>query len=247
MKILFMGGKRIGHDCLRYLIASGHELVGVVVNPGDTAANRWYPSTCELALKHHIPVFEWTNINSPDALRSFRTLAPDMIIVVYFDQILKRQILDIPSKESINLHLALVEEYRGCYPTTWALLNDEKHTGVTIHYIDESIDGGDIIAECKVPIENDDTGRSLYEKCVDAGIQLFSSTFPAIAQGTAQTRPQDKMKGTYHKRIFPSQKIDFNKSGREIYNHIRAMIFEPFPSSSFYIGEQRYEIKKAVS
>ena len=246
MKILFMGGKRIGHDCLRYLVVSGHELVSVVVNPGDTTANRWYPSTCELALRHGIPVFEWANINSPDALRSFRTLAPDIIVVVYFDQILKRQILNIPSKGAINLHLALAEEYRGCYPTTWVLLNDEKRTGVTLHYIDESIDGGDIIAECEVTIENSDTNRSLYEKCTDVGICLFSSTFPAIAQGIAQARPQDKTKGVYHKRVFPSQEIDFNKSGREIYNHIRAMIFEPFPPPYFYISGQKYEIKKAM-
>ena len=246
MKILFMGGKRIGCGCLQYLIASEHKLVGVVINSCDVAANRWYPSACELALRYDIPVFEWTDVNSPDALSSFRILAPDIIIVIYFNQILKRQLINIPSKGCINLHLALAEEYRGCYPTTWALLNDKRRTGVTLHYIDESIDGGDIIAECEVLIEDDDTGRSLYEKCTDAGIQLFSNTLPAIVRGTVQARPQDRTKGVYHRRVFPSQEVDFNKSGREIYNHIRATLFEPYPPPYFYIGEQKYEIKKAI-
>lgn len=244
MNVLFMGGKRVGYGCLKYLIRLGHNVVGVAVNPGDTDAGRWYPSICELSLKYGIPVFEYENINSPGAVTRVQGMAPDIIVVVYFDAILKKQIISIPPKGCINLHLALAEEYRGCYPTTWAIINDEKRTGVTLHYIDESIDGGDIIAQREVKIERTDTGLTLYDKCTDACISLFMETFPAIAEGRVKPRPQDKTKGKYYKRQFPDQRIDFSKSGQEIYNHLRAVLFEPFPPPYFFIGNQKYEVRK---
>ena len=244
MKILFMGGKRVGCGCLEYIIQTGHEVVGVVVNPGDTAADRWYPSAAELALKHAIPVFQWKRVNHPDVVKILQRLALDMIVVVYYDQILKREIIQIPRLGCINLHLALAEEYRGCYPTTWAIINGETRTGVTIHYIDESIDGGDILAQKEVPIDDDETGLSLYEKCTDAGIALFGEVFLDILDQKIKPRSQDGTRGRYYKRVFPDRKIDFTKSGPEIYRFIRALLFEPFDPPFFCVGNQKYEIRK---
>ena len=166
-------------------------------------------------------------------------------MVIYYDQILKKEIISLPKYGCTNLHSALADQYRGCFSTAWTILNGEKFTGVTLHYIDESIDGGDIIAQRKVRIKNDDTGYSLYQKCTNTGVSLFKRFFPKLKLGLVPAKPQDKTKGRYYKREFPSQEIDFYKSGREIYNHIRAMLFEPFPAPYFYIGNEKYEIRKA--
>lgn len=246
IKTLFMGGKRIGCECLKYLIESGNAPVAVIVNPNDMAKDRWYPSACEIAIKYGIPIFQWNDINSKKAVETIRRVQPDFIVVVYFDQILKKEIIDIPSLGCINLHLALAHEYRGCFPTVWTIINNEKIAGVTIHYIDESIDGGDIIVQRRIDVEDYDTGYSLYHKCTDVCVELFKEIFPKFLEGKKlDAQPQDKTRGKYYRKTFPSHKIDFNKSGYEIYNYIRAMLFDPFPVPYFYIGKQKYEIKKA--
>ena len=245
MKILFMGGKNIGYGCLKLLIASKVDIVGIIVNPSDTDAARWYESTAELGLHHNLPVFMIEDINSEKGVAYIKELAPDLIIVVYYDKILKKRIIDIPRKGCINLHMALAEEYRGCFPTTWAIMNGEQRCGVTLHYVDEGIDSGDIIEQKEIIIDEGDTGRGLYEKCTRAGIELFREELPRILSDTVKRRKQVTTEKTkYYKRNFPNREIDFSKSGREIYNRIRALIFDPFPPPFFYIGETKYVIKQ---
>ena len=172
-------------------------------------------------------------------------LSPDIIFVVYYDQILKSEIINIPPMGCINLHTALSEEYRGCYPATWAILNREKRVGVTIHHINEGIDTGDIIAQKEVFVADEDTGKTLYDKCTKAGVELFSEQFPLIMSGKAARRKQITTAKTKHyKRMFPTQEIDFSKSGDEIFVHIRAHLFEPFPPPFFCIGDKKFIVKE---
>lgn len=246
MRVIFAGGKNVGCGCLDYLIdeAESTEVIAVIVDhESETVQDKWYRSATEIASKKNIPVLAPKNINSSKNEKIISELSPDMLVVVYYDKILKPNIISIPNRGCINLHMALAEEYRGCFPTTWVLLNDEKHTGVTLHYIDESIDTGDIIDQSMFRIQNGDTGKTLYNKCTEAGIELFKKTWPKILDGTASRRPQKTTgKTRYYRREFPSIEVDFNKNGREIYNHIRAMLFDPFPRPYFYIGSKKYTI-----
>lgn len=165
MRILFMGGKNVGHGCLQAILErDGDEVVGLFANPGDEDPGRWFRSASELARERGIPVFAPAKINAEENARLIRELRPDCVFVVYYDQILKPGIIGIPPRGCFNLHLALAESYRGCYPTTWALLNGETVTGVTLHAIDAGVDSGDIVAEAEVAIDPEDTGRSLYDK-----------------------------------------------------------------------------------
>jgi methionyl-tRNA formyltransferase len=245
MKILFLGGKNVGCGCLEYLLERKKDLVGIIVNPSDIDRDRWYKSAAEIGFRNSIPVFSLKNINSRESVSFIKQLSPDIIFVVYYDQLLKSDIINIPPMGCINLHLALAEEYRGCYPTTWAIIKGEKRTGVTLHYIDQGIDSGDIIAQREVPISEDDTGRTLYEKCSSAGIELFRNQMPLILSGKSSRRKQIATVDTkYFKREFPSREIDFSKSGKEIYDHIRALLFDPFPPPFFTIGGKKYTIEQ---
>ena len=244
-KILFAGGKDIGCGCLEQLLQySKVEVVAVLINQGsDTAPDRWYESAAEIALKNDILVYAPKNINDSATVKLIKALEPELIVAVYYDQILKSEVLEIPFMGCINLHFGLSEEYRGCYPTTWAIINGETKTGITIHYINEGIDAGDIISQQHIDIMPNDTGKSLYYKCTAAGIQLFNNTFPEILKGTAPRRVQvTTTKTKYYKREFPSQQIDFSKSEKEIFDHIRAIYFPPFPLPYFYIGKKKMVI-----
>lgn len=243
MQIVFMGGKNIGYGCLKFLLENKENIVGIFVNPSEgknSPDTRWHEWVVDLALEHNLPLFRYKNINSPEALETLRNLSPDIIFAIYYDQILKEEVISIPPKGCINIHMALSEEYRGCYPTTWALINGEERTGVTIHYIDKSIDSGDIIDQQEYRIKDTDDGHSLYNNLTNIGIELFKKNFSLIKEGKQKTRKQILTERTrYHKKIFPDRKVDFKKSGKEIYNFIRALTFEPFPPPYFYIGDKR--------
>lgn len=245
-RVVFIGGKNVGCGCLEYLINSAlnTEIVAIFVNyNSDILENRWYKSATEIAFKNNIPVYAPKRINSKRSIEIVRNYNPDFIVVIYYDQILNDEIIKIPKHGCINLHMALAEEYRGCFPTTWAIINNELKTGITIHYIDTGVDTGDIISQVTFPITNDMTGKSLYDKCTNESILLFKDTWPDIVKGTNNRRKQITTDHTkYYKRVFPSHEINFNLNGIDIYNKIRALIFDPFPKPYFYIGKKKYII-----
>jgi len=212
-RVVFMGGKKPGEACLEIL--RRHPDVELVGNVGNMNGGVW------------------------NFTGQIRQLKPDLIIVVYYDYILSPEIIAIPPMGCINLHLALAEEYRGCYPTTWAIINGETRTGVTLHYIDEGIDTGDIIAQTEVPIYPQDTGKDLYERCTRAGVALFESELQSILDGTNDRRPQSSTRRTLsYRRIFPSHEVtDMYHHGK---NYIRALYFPPWPKPYVDIGGRKF-------
>lgn len=236
-----MGGKYVGFNCLEYLINNNFIVVGCYVNIEDTAKNRWYSSVTELCLKNRIPVFYYPNVNSNESEKNIRSLSPDIITVIYYDQILKQNIITIPAKGCVNLHLALSQIHRGCYPTTWSLIRGDKYTGVTFHFITEKIDAGPVVAQIKIKIRNDWTGRDLYYKVSDAGIALFKEYFPKLEE----IKPYliDASKAPYYKKEFPSLEIKLDK---KTYNKIRALIFDPFPPPYIKIGKRVFTLNEQM-
>ncbi len=234
-----MGGKNVGCGCLEYLLKNKKEIVAVFVNPNDKSRGRWYRSAAEIAQFYKIKVYKSRNINSPNNIRLIKKLNPELIVVVYFDQILKRELINIPKYGCINLHLALSQVHRGCYPTTWSLIRGDKYTGVTLHCITEKIDGGPIIAQKKIKIRDDWTGKDIYNKVSDLGIKLFEEIFPNLDKVKPYFLNISKSK--YYEREFPSRKI---KLDRETCNKIRALIFEPFPPPYIKIGKRKFIFKE---
>lgn len=244
VRVLFAGGKAVGCGVLRLLIATpAVEVCGVIVNPGDAAADRWFPSATEIATEHGIAVYAPSNINNAANIAWIRQREPDLIVVAYYDQILCSAIFSMPRLGCVNLHMARAEAYRGCYPTTWALINGETVTGVTLHRVTAEIDGGDILAEREVPIMPDDTGRSLYEKCTAAAVELFSEALPALISGTLEGRPQHRTAVTRtHDRKFPSHEVLMEGNPSAIADRIRALTFPPFPAPYLRIGSRKFLI-----
>ncbi len=239
MKILVMAYHDVGYVCLGELISKGENVIGVVTHKDNPEENVWFKSVANLAISNNIPVFTPKKVNNPEFIEFIRSLGPDIIFSFYFRKLICQKILDIPEYGAINLHGSLLPKYRGRAPVNWVLVNGEKETGVTLHYMVKEADAGDIIAQKTVSIEFEDTAFTLYNKITDAAGKLLRETFPLIKEKQAPRIPQNHAEATY----FGGRKqedgiINWSLSNIKIYNLIRA-VTHPYPGAfTFYKGNK---------
>jgi len=241
MKVVFFGGRPLGALCLEELVKGKINIPLVVPNYDEFESNLWYHSTVEIATASGLHVYKTKNICNDEGIKLIRDINPDVIFSIFFLQILKNPILDIPKLGCINIHFAPLPKYRGFYPQMHAIINGEKTHGVTMHFMDEDIDSGDVIIQKSVPISGTDTGKDLYFRCVDVGLEIFKEGLYYLLMGKRLPRhPQDNSQATYYKKEIPNNReIDWSCDAERIYNFIRALTFEPFEPPFFYIGTKR--------
>ncbi|MCX8130819.1 MAG: methionyl-tRNA formyltransferase [Clostridia bacterium] len=242
IRILFMGGHELGKIALESLIKSNKNIIGVVIT--DTT-DEWYKGVDEVAQKHSILVFKEKNINNTDFVVTVRKMSPELIVVVNFDQILKEEIISIPIKGCINTHASLLPKYRGRAPLNWAIINGEKETGVTVHYINKGIDTGDIIVQVSIDIEENDYIEDILGKVKKVYSYIVKDSVEKIIKGTVVPIKQDISSGCYCSKRTPKDgQINWDKPAIQIYNLIRATS-EPYPGSYTYYNGFKVIIWKA--
>jgi methionyl-tRNA formyltransferase len=168
------------------------DLIRRVVPFGD------YRSVKRLAAKHHVPVLTPADVNAPEFLDELRRIGPDVVISVSCPQIFSRELLQLPRLGCINVHSALLPNYRGMLPTFWALAQGEAQTGVTVHYMSPGIDGGEIIAQRLIPIGPEETLHSLMARCKRAAADAILETIPRLREGTVVVAPNPPDEGSYY-------------------------------------------------
>jgi methionyl-tRNA formyltransferase len=240
-KVAVFGYHSVGYECLKVLLDAGDEVVAVVTHEDDPDEEIWFPSVAELARKHRLPVHTPSNPNLPAFVELIRGLAPDLVFSFYYRRILARELLAIPRLGAINLHGSLLPKYRGRSPVNWVLVNGERETGVTLHYMVESADAGDIIAQRRVPIDLQDTALSLFRKITAAAAEMLRETLPLIKSGTAPRISQDSSQATEFGGRHPEDgKIAWEAPALSIYNLIRA-VTHPYPGAfTFHHGRKLY-------
>lgn len=241
VRIIVFGYHTIGYLCLNELIGRGEEIVAVVTHQDDPGERIWFESVAELARSSGIPVLTPRTPNTPDFISLVRSLQPDLLFSFYYRRLLSKELLSIPRLGAVNLHGSLLPKYRGRCPVNWVLINGEARTGVTLHYMNEEADAGDIIAQKEVAIALEDTALTLFQKLARSALELFRETFPLIKAGVAPRIPQDPHQATYYGGRRPEDgKIDWRKSALSLYNLIRALTF-PYPGAfTFYRGRKLY-------
>lgn len=244
MRIVFMGTPDFAVPSLKQLIEDGHEIVGVFTQP-DKPKNRGMkltPSPVKVvALEHEIPVYQPTTLKAEEPFEALAALAPELIVVAAYGKILPKRFLDLPSKGCINVHSSLLPRYRGAAPINWAILNGESETGVTIMYMAEGLDTGDIISQRSTAIDPDETVESLHDRLADIGAQLLGETVIAIDAGTASRIPQDDEQSCYAPMLSRElSPIDFSRSAKEIHNQVRGLI--PWPATTVEIKGETFKI-----
>lgn len=238
-RIAFLGGKGVGVGILHDL-ARRENVVCAISNPSD-AGTSWFPRVWPIAEREKIP-YATSDVNH--AINFLRALEPDWIVCAYYDKILSPDVLAIPKRGAINVHMGLAEEYRGCYPTTFPIIDGRRHAGVTIHKMERGIDNGDIYTQGTTNVEKDETGKSLYDKCTELAIRLFALTWDRIKSGKLTARPQATTRETvYHKRSdFPSHEMNLLWPLEKLDRYVRALTFPPFPRPYFVINGRKFEI-----
>ena len=230
-KIVFMGTPDFSVPVLRQIIHDGHEVIGVVTQPDRPVGRKKVltpPPVKVEALTHGIPVFQPEKIRKEEELAKILLLQPDLIVTAAFGQILPKKLLDAPKFGCINVHASLLPELRGGAPIHYAIMQGKKKTGVTIMYMVEKLDAGDILTSVEVPIAEDDNVGILHEKLSTAGSKLLSETLPLLLAGRLTPKRQHEADATFAANIKREQeKIIWGKTGEEIYNHVRGL--NPWP------------------
>ncbi|WP_394866593.1 methionyl-tRNA formyltransferase [Paraclostridium bifermentans] len=242
MNILFMGGHELGAKTLEHLINNNVNVVGVVVSKND---NDWYRGVDEVADKFNLNLYEEKNINDQNFLNKIKSLNLDLIVCVNFDQILKKDIINLPTIGCINTHASLLPKYRGRAPLNWAMINGEKYSGVTVHFIDEGIDTGDIILQEKIKIDEDDYICDLLNKVKNTYPKIVLNAIQSLENNNINLIKPDLSKGFYvNKRNKDDGKIDFSKPSKDIMNFIKA-ISKPYPGAFLYHNNKKIIIWRA--
>ncbi len=231
MRIVFMGTPEFAVPSLISLIKHGYDIAAVVTQPDRERGrgHRVLPPPVKTAAQHHnIPVLQFERIKSPEGVAALRETAPDMIVTAAFGQILSKEILGIPKMGCLNVHASLLPKYRGAAPIQWAIINGEKQAGVTIMYMNEGLDTGDILSSVTVPIGDDMTGGELYDTLAQAGAELLIKTMGDIESGQAVRTPQQEAQASYYPPLSKELgRIDWKKPAAEIRNLIRALCPAP--------------------
>src|SRR5690625_5257410 len=237
-KIIFMGTPTFAVPILESLIESGYDIVKVVTQPDRPKGRKRIltPSPVkEVAIKHHIPVFQ------PEKLReSYEELLEsdiDLIVTAAYGQLLPNELLEAPPFGCINVHASLLPDLRGGAPIHHAIVQGKKETGITIMYMVEKLDAGDILTQVTVPIAADDHVGILHDRLSEAGARLLIETLPELFNKQLTPITQEEGQATFAANIKREDEwIDWNKSSAEIYNQIRGL--HPWPVAyTTYLGK----------
>src|SRR5574344_1507723 len=242
MKAVVLAYHNIGCVGIEALLKAGVEIVAVFTHKHNPGENIWFRSVAALAAQKGLPVFSPADINHPLIVAKIRALAPDIIFSFYYRSMVGKDILAIPRLGCLNLHGSLLPAYRGRVPINWALVNGEKKTGVTLHFMTEKPDAGDIVAQREIAISADDTARTLHEKAAAAAQVLLDAALPGIVAGRIPRKPQDSSKATYfHGRKPEDGVIDWARKPEEIRNLVRAVTL-PYPGAFTFFASKKYFI-----
>ena len=248
MRIVYMGTPDFAVPPLKALAENGYEIAGVVTQPdkpkGRGKAMQPTPVK-EKALKHNFTVYQPQKVREPEFVDTLRGLAPDIIVVAAFGQIIPKSILELPPLGCINIHASLLPKYRGAAPIQQAVIDGEKESGVTIMRMGTGLDTGDMISRVIVPITPGETGGSLFDKLSEAGAQLLVDTLPSIADGTAIYEKQPEESPTPYAAMITKQMglMDFSKTAEELERLVRGM--NPWPSAYTFLNGRTLKVWKS--
>lgn len=230
--MVFIGAHMESRAPFMYLVEHGYNITGfVTLDVGSLQKMAGGVDLSGTAERAGIPVLRVRNVNEPNANTWISSKAPDVLLVVGWTQLLDAELLRVPKFACLGFHASLLPKYRGRAPVNWAIINNETVTGNTMIILEPNADTGDIVAQRTIPIFNEDTCRTIYEKVGQTEVEMLEEVLPLIQQGILPRRKQDDRQATVMPRRRPEDgRIDWTRSTREIYNWIRALT-APYPGA----------------
>lgn len=247
MAIVFLGTPPFAVPSLRRLVDGGYEISAVITQP-DRPAGRGRaprpPAVKTAALELGLPVWQPGTLRDPEAVARLRQLAPEVIVAVAYGQILRQEVLDIPSRGVLNVHPSLLPRWRGASPIAAAILAGDERTGVTIILMDAGMDTGPILSQREVPIGPADTTGSLTAVLSEAAATLLGETLPRWLAGQIEPRPQDEAQATRCPLLRKEDgALDWHLAAIDLWRRVRA--YNPWPGAFTYADGEMLHIWQA--
>jgi methionyl-tRNA formyltransferase len=246
MRVVLCGKNTAATECLEHLVERGDEVWALGV-AGDDGADGWQRSFRRRAEALGVRFEQPRRINAPETIERLAAFAPDVLVSIQYDQILKGPLFRTIGCACLNLHFALLPRHRGVAPIAWAVMQGDAEAGVTLHHMVEDIDAGDVVAQRRVPIAPDDGARQVYEKVSAATVALFRESHPFPASLLGRRLPQDASVASYHRAgdfDFSRRAVDWTRPAAELQRWLRAMIFPPMQHPETTLGGRRLEIRR---
>lgn len=239
-----MGTPEFALPALALLVERGYPLIGVVTQP-DRPQGRGracLPSPVKvMAQAYELPILQPDKVNTESFLSTFRALAPDLVVLAAYGQLLPAEIIHQPPLGCLNIHPSLLPKYRGAAPMNWAIINGDAVTGITIMQMAEELDGGDIILQEETLIGEEETYAELHDRLAHRGAELLIQT---VAGGKPRGVPQDGAAATYAPRLKKDDGLlHWDQEARRLVNLIRGL--SPLPGAFTYLDGKKLKILRA--
>ena len=248
MRIAFMGTPDFSVDCLKALVESKHEVVGVFCQPDKPVGRKQEltpPDVKVEALKHNLKIFQPVSLKNGKGVEILEEIKPDLVVVVAYGKLLPHDFLVYPKYGCINIHASILPKYRGASPIHFAVLNGDEETGVTAMQMDDGLDTGDILHIKKCPIGINDTTERMYEIMAPLGAETLMETIDMLEKGQLDPIKQDdSLSSKVGLLTREMSAIDWSKSAFEIHNKIRGLY--SWPGASTMLGGKTLKIHSAV-
>lgn len=226
IRVIVLGFGDIAAASLKAIMDGGFPVAGVVSHRGAGNEN-----ALELAARRAGVPLCLLPITSPETSAFIQSARPDLLVSVSFRSIVPPEILAIPTRGGINVHGSLLPKYRGRTPAVWAIINGERMTGITVHYMTEDVDAGDIILQEELPLTAHDTGGTVVAKFLQRCPPLVVEAIRRIDTGRATAKPQDHTQATYGTKRSPEDgQIRWAQPARRLYDWVRALT-HPYPGA----------------
>ena len=247
MRLVWVSFDVMGRDCLAAAADAGAEVAAVVTLPRPIDPDRsGQCSFDEIAERLGARLIETADVNSPETVAAVREADPDMTFVVGWSQLVLDEFIGIPRHGVFGMHPTLLPRHRGRAAIPWAILSGLATTGVTLFEIaDGTADSGPIVGQVEVPLANDETATTLYDKVTDAHVELVRQFVPQLLDGTAPRVPQDTRRASaWPKRTPADGIIDWETRAPYLYDWVRAQT-RPYPGAFTYLGDERLVVWRA--
>lgn len=238
-RILFFGYSEVGFECLSLLLERGDNAVALITHEDNPNEKIWFKTPAVAAREKGIPVFTPESVNNDEWRAKIAGLQPDLILSVYYRNMIGTKILALPRLGAWNMHGSLLPKYRGRAPINWAVLHGEPRIGMTLHRMVKSADAGAVVDQEGVAIDPRDTAEQAFRKVLPCARKVLARQIDALLAGTARETPQDEAQATYFGGRKPEDgRINWSQTSTQIFNLIRA-VTDPYPGAFSEVGPAR--------
>jgi methionyl-tRNA formyltransferase len=238
-RILFFGYSEVGYECLDLLLSRGDNVVALITHEDNPTEKIWFKTPAVAAREKGVPIFTPEKVNTPEWIERIAALRPDLILSVYYRNMISSKILALPRLGAFNVHGSLLPKYRGRAPINWAVLHGAPRIGMTLHRMVKQADAGAIVDQEGADIGPRDTAEQAFRKVMPCARRVLARQIDALLAGTAKETPQDDTQATYFGGRTPEDgRISWAQNSSQIFNLIRA-VADPYPGAFTDVGAAR--------